>query len=314
MFQKLFKKRYIASLSDFKLFYDDLGMYGNPDAENAFYFVPGIDGSCGQSRFCLPVLVKVFGHDIFFKCLHIEEFSAKRPIWDKYTIENTVKKKDQLVRDLNELARKHAHLTVVCSSNGFYDFLFAYSELSDEARAKAELLWIAVAPDRFEPTLWDTIFHAVNGQTVNGNRFWAAPESNLLQWINPETSGSFRWKKQRVQKLFLKSDIESRFKCFGITWSYNSGDSANMVLDYMRARSTWPIPMKSYILAATNDGFWQGKPLSAITDLLDTYLSNNTVLFKKASHVWVLAPDATEEILTMIKMGWEKKPLSVLIP
>ena len=80
-----FLRRYHESLFYNKNFYDDLEQVGNPQTcTEAFYFIPGFNGTPGQARFGLPSLVKKFGHNIFLKGLYLEEFSSRRPTWMKY--------------------------------------------------------------------------------------------------------------------------------------------------------------------------------------------------------------------------------------
>ena len=303
MLSSLFQSSYRQSLKHYKLFYDDLCHYGNPASKHIFYFVPGIDGTCGQIRFCLSSIVRVFGPDVFIKCLLLDEFSAQKPIWEKYTIPNIIKKKEKIVADLNSLADGYERITIVCSSNGFYDLLFAYGELLETVKQKAELLWVAVAPDRFAPTLWETVFYRINGHTHEGYKWWAAPEHNLFKWINPELSKTVTWKRQGLKKVFCKNDIESRFRCLGFQWAYNSIDACNDILGYICRHSSYPLPLKSYALVATKDGYWQGKPVSAIDQLLEKYLTQRQVLYKPASHLWVVVPDNAGAILTMVRDG-----------
>jgi hypothetical protein len=301
MLTPLFQAAYRRSLNHFKLFYDDFCLYGNPSARHVFYFIPGIDGTCGQIRFCLPSIFRVFGPDIYIKCLLLDEYSASRPIWEKITIPNAIKRKERIAADLNQLAEKYDKITIVCSSNGFYDLLFAYEALNVSIKQTVKLLWVAVAPDRFEPTRWETVFYRINGHSHEGYKWWAVPEHNLFTWINPEIGKTEVWKRQGLRKVFNKSDIESRFRCFGFQWAYNSVDACNAVLEYICRNASRPLPIPSYVLVATNDGYWQGKPVAAINTLLDTYLSNKRVLYKPMSHIWVVVPDNTEELMTLLK-------------
>ena len=82
-------------------------------------------------------------------------------------------------------------------------------------------------------------------------------------------------------------------------WMYISISGFNHILEYMRKDADFPIRIKSYILAATEDGYWQGKPESAITKLIDRYFVNREVLYRKASHLWVLDPDNLDDLLSL---------------
>ena len=141
MLAELFKREYLASLGCFALFYDDFAEYGDRDAPLAFYFVPGIDGVPGQVRFALPMLLRTVGPHIYVRSLHLEEFSAKRPIWEKFTPANVDKKRERIVADLDRLAGRHEKLFVMCSSSGFYDFLSAYGELSAAGCTADPMSW-----------------------------------------------------------------------------------------------------------------------------------------------------------------------------
>jgi hypothetical protein len=297
MLAGLFKRRYLASLRDFTLFYDDFRWYGDPGAPTAFYFVPGIDGCPGQIRFVLPVLQRRFGHDIHVRCLYLPEFSTEQPIWDKFSIANVERKRERILEDLEDLARRHERIFVIASSNGFYDFLYAHGDLPAPIREKTTLLWVAVAPDRFRPSPWETVFYRLNGFEHNGHAWCAVPNNNLFRWLNPEATTSHTWRSRTQRKVFFKNDLESRLSLLGMQWSYLSLGCFNECLEHAISRSTYPIQIPTHILVATNDGYWQGRPTSDIDDLLDKYLGNKRVLKKHASHLWVLVPDNLTEFL-----------------
>lgn len=82
-------------------------------------------------------------------------------------------------------------------------------------------------------------------------------------------------------------------------WMYISISAFNNILEYMRKDAACPIPITSYILAATEDGYWQGNPESEITKLIDRYFVNREVLYRKASHLWVLDPDNLDDLLAL---------------
>jgi hypothetical protein len=90
-----------------------------------------------------------------------------------------------------------------------------------------------------------------------------------------------------------------RFRCFGMLWMYVSISRFNELLAYVRKDATFPITIPSYILAATADGYWQGKPQSEITKLIDRYFVDKEVLYRKASHLWVLTPDNLDDLLAL---------------
>lgn len=136
-----FIKSYEKSLKQvYRYFYDDFEEYGNRDASHAFYFIEGIGGVPGQIRFAFPSIIKKWGTNVYIKSLHLKEFSAKEFIWNKYTLKNIEKKKEKIISDLNNLGKKYKRVTIITSSNGFYDFAFAYPKLSKELLKKAELV------------------------------------------------------------------------------------------------------------------------------------------------------------------------------
>jgi len=301
MLAELFKRRNMKSLDDFALFYDDFNEYGDRDAQTAFYFVPGIGGVPGQVRFALPSLQRVFGTRIYVRCLHLDAFSASRPIWEKFTRVNVDKKRDQIVTDLVQLGSRHETIHVIASSNGFYDFLYAYRDLDTALVAKLKLIWVAVAPDSFLPNPWEAIFYRLNGFEHNGYRWFALPNHNLLRWINPETTTSHTWRRDGKLKRFFKDDLEFRMSLLGVQWGYASRDAFNDCLEHAIRQTVFPLDLRAFILVATNDGYWQGRPPSDVDNLLDRYLSNKTVFYKHASHLWVLVPDNLDELLQTVE-------------
>ena len=302
MFAKYFLRAYEkALLSEYRFFYDDFAIYGNPDSPHAIYFIEGIGGVAGQLRFALPSIIRSFGTDIFIKALHLPEFSANRYVFDKYTMENVEKKRRTIVSDLETLSRKHQQITIIASSNGFYDFLYAYPMLGESILRKATLVWCAVAPDHFGPTLWEPIFYAINGMTIRGHRWFAVPNANLLRFINPELKWKHVWRHNGSRRVFFKDDLEFRFKWLGLNWDYSSISCYNEMLAHLTEGAPLPLPLKSYVLVATNDGYWQGTPVANITALVDKYLSNKQILYKRASHLWLLMPDNVSELLELTK-------------
>ena len=302
MSKENFLKAYESSLKNvYRYFYDDLDVYGDINADHAIYFIEGIGGVPGQIRFAIPSLIRYFGTNIYIKSLNLKEFSSQEYIWNKYTLENIDKKRDKIISDLNSLAKKHERITIVVSSNGFYDFLYAYSKLNKTLLKKAELVWCAVAPDHFLPTKWENFFYRLNGFTKDGHRWFAFPNNNILKFLNPELKLNHKWENSGLKKTFNKNDLEFRFKCYGLWWGYASVSCFNEMLKHITENSKYPIVIKSYILVAATDGYWQGKPVSEIQKHLDKYLTNKEVMYKKASHLWLLMPDNITEILHLMK-------------
>ncbi len=302
MFAKHFMRAYERALSnDYRFFYDDFALYGNPESPHVIYFIEGIGGVAGQLRFALPSIVRSFGTDIFIKALHLPEFSAQQYVFDKYTIENVDKKRRTIVSDLEALAENHKQVTIVASSNGFYDFLYAYPMLGANVLRKAKLVWCAVAPDHFGPTLWEHVFYAINGMTIRGHRWFAVPNANPLRFINPELKWKHVWRHKGAKRIFFKDDLEFRFRFLGLNWDYSSIGCYNEMLAHLTTDARLPLPIKSYVLVATNDGYWQRKPVASITALVDKYLSNKRIVYKRASHLWLLMPENVSEVLELTK-------------
>jgi len=302
MLTALFRRRYLESLRDYKHFYDDIHEYGSERrARRVFYFVPGINGTPGQIRFVLPSLHRVFGPDIYVRCCHLSEFSALRPIWEKYTRENMDRKRDVIVQDVVELLAHHGRLTVIASSNGFYDFLHAHERLRRRVDPdQLRVLWGACAPDRFEDTVWESVFFPLNGFVHQGHRWFAVPNHNALRLLNPETSTSQRWRHGRHKKTFFKMDLESRFVCLGLYWDYVSVSCFNEMLAHVRARVRTPLEADTYALVAANDGYWQGRAREEVLALIRRYAPRARAIFKRASHLWVVTPENVTEVLEQL--------------
>ncbi|XCN74752.1 MAG: hypothetical protein Q3M24_08415 [Candidatus Electrothrix aestuarii] len=299
---QLYTKQFVTACkrslqNDYRQFYDDFFEYGNSSAETALYFIPGINGVPGQIRFALPSLMKRYGTDIYVRCLNVPEFSAKNPIWEKYSLANMERKRARLISDLNALGERYKQVKIIVSSNGIYDFMFALRGLDQSLLEKSVLFWVAVAPDSFDPTPWEKFFYRLNGFQEDGHKWFAVPNSNMLKIFNPEVSVWHQWKGRGITKKWTKTDIEMRFRCFGMLWMYVSISRFNEILAYVRKDATFPITIPSYILAATADGYWQGKPQSEITKLIDRYFVDKEVLYRKASHLWVLTPDNLDDLL-----------------
>jgi hypothetical protein len=302
MFTKKFVNAYKKELNnEYRHFYDDIDEYGNKESELAIYFIEGINGVPGQIRFTFPSLFKKFGRDFYVKCLYLKEFSSKSKLWDKYTLTNLEKKRKQILSDLSTLTSNHKKIIIVCSSNGFYDFLYAYQTLPESIIEKSSLVWVSVAPDHFLPSKWGDRFYRYNGFKQNGHKWFAFPNSNLLKFMNPEVTYTHKWDYKNRKKTFFKHDLELRFKCFGLNWAYASIDCFNSMLTKIRSNVKEKIKMPTYILAATNDGYWQGKPKSDIKAQIDKYIVNKKIIYKNSSHLWVLTPDNVTELLNLIE-------------
>lgn len=303
MFANIFRQRYLSSLQDhFRSFYDDFCQYGDIEtATHCLYFIPGIDGAPGQIRYGFPALVKLFGHTIYLRSLYLPEFSAQSSIWEKYSIANVEKKTNQIVHDLVELSQKFSKIMVVCSSNGFYDFLHATKRLPDIVQSKLVLFWLSCSPDHFSPSPWESIFFKLNGFVHENHQWVAFPNNNWMKWINPETASRYKWTYNKPAKYFYKQDIESRFHLWGSLWSYFSRSCFNECLMHLKKDFTQPLNIPTYLLAAEKDGYWQGKSTNDMVALTNKFVNDPNILFKPSSHLWVLTPNHIYELLQMAK-------------
>jgi hypothetical protein len=303
MFQDVFKQRYLDSLDFYQQYYDDIFEYGvRDDPAKVFYFIPGINGVPGQVRFALPGMFRAYGERIHVRCCYHPGFSATVPVWNKYTPQNIAAKSQVIVDDLTELLTAYGEVVVIVSSSGFYDFVFAWDAMNDPSAAKRlKLLWVACAPDRFEETRWENLFFRINGHVVNGHRWFAYPNHNLLGFINPETTSSFRWKHHPLRKIFYKIDLESRFVCFRMYWDYTSISCFNEILDHLTDDTRPLLPIETHVLVAANDGFWQGKGRAEVNAVISRYVTPTTVMFKDASHLWVATPENVTALLQCLE-------------
>jgi hypothetical protein len=304
-FSAHFRERYLESLGYYKHFYDDVALYGDERAaERMLYFVPGINGTPGQIRFLFPSFARLYGQDFAVKALYLPEFGARRPIWEKYTLENVDKKRVQIIADLKELLKRRERVTVLCSSNGFYDFVSALCAWGDrDASSRLDLVWGPCAPDWFIETFWEKVFYPLNGFTVNGWRWFAYPNHNLLKALNPETTTRFAWRHGRQGKVFFKNDLESRFIATGLQWDYISFGCFNAMLRHVLAGVTGPLSIKARVLVPMQDGFWQGRGVGEIRKVLDKYLTSYDVVYKNASHLWVVAPENVTETMAPLQLA-----------
>jgi hypothetical protein len=298
-FARAFRESYLRSLHDYRFFYDDLADIGSPDgAEHVFYFVPGTNGTPGQMRFMLPSLTRVFGHRVYVKALHVPEFSSRRPIWEKYSLGNVDRKLAQLRDDLRGLLARFERVTVMCSSSGFYDFATVAGGLcADIAPGRLHLLWGACAPDRFGSTRWERVLYPVNGFMHEGHAWFAYPNHNLLQVLNPETSSSYRWRDGQSRREFLKVDLESRFRCGGLDWCYTSPSALGAVARHVVSRIPGPLHLPADALLASRDGYWQGRSRAEVEQIVRSYLPHCHLDFQPVSHLWVVTPSYVTALL-----------------
>lgn len=288
----LFRRRYLASLDFYKSFYDDLAEYGRPEGQrHALYFVPGFNGVPGQIRFALPSLTRLLGGDLYLRCLHLPEFSARRPIWEKYTPDNVAAKRARLAADLTELAGRFETVSVFASSSGFYDFLAAYRELPEGAAERLRLIWVACAPDWAEESPWEAVFSALNGFDEGGFPWFCYPNANWLRFINNECTADKRWRLGPQRKTFFKNDLESRFVVGGFLWDCISIGCYNWVTAESVGASEYPIGIPAVVLVATEDGYWQGRSREVIEGVVRKYLSDAEILYRPTTHLWVTVPE-----------------------
>ncbi len=300
IFTDIFLKRYHQSLFYYKHFYDDFHEYGNrTDSNEVIYFIPGFNGTPGQIRFGFPGLIKRFGHNIYIKCLYLEEFSSKYPYWLKYTEENLEKRRDQIVSDLYDLSKLNKVIHVFVSSTAFYDFLSIYSRISD-IKDRMILYWGASAPDSVSPTKWEKLFYKFNGFIRDGSIWYAYPNHSLLTKVNPECEDRVYWKNGNQRNVFFKNDIESRFFVSGLLWDYVSTDCFNFIMKSNLKNfeeNGERVDMDVRILAATNDGFWDDSSIENIKRTMEKYIIRKRIIFKPTSHLWVVTPENIEELL-----------------
>ncbi|MBI5770997.1 MAG: hypothetical protein HZA93_24685 [Verrucomicrobia bacterium] len=296
-----FQHCYRQSLDDYRFFYDDITEIGNAaTARHVFYFVPGINGTPGQMRFLLPSLTRVFGSQVYLKALHLPEFSARLPMWEKYSLAHVDRKIAQLRVDLHALLARFPRFAVLCSSNGFYDFMAAAEAFApDEIESRIQLVWGACAPDHFQPSVWEDVFFPLNGFEHRGHRWWAYPNHNALAAFNPETSTSFHW-RDGARPLF-KADLESRFRCLGLQWCYTSPDQLGRAAQRAVAQihRSWRAPAEA--LVAAHDGYWQGRPRSDIEFRIRRYLPKAHCEFRPDSHLWVVNPTNVTALFARLK-------------
>jgi hypothetical protein len=296
-----FRRAYLQSLGHHRQFYDDFSEYGRSDgARCAFYFIPGINGTPGQIRFALPSLLQRFGREIYLRACYLPEFSSNRPVWEKYSGDNVLKKRAQVARDLEHMLAEFPHVYVVASSNGFYDLVAAWDRLPAGASRRLTLLWVACAPDQFETSPWVERFYRWTGFQHEGFPWAAVPNGNWLCWMNSESSTLLRWRRGRERRTFFKADIESRFRVAGICWAYVSPECFNHSLESVTQAHSRPLDVATFVLAGSRDGYWHGQPPGALQKTLDRYLVRKVIVIRPASHLWVVTPDHLDIFLAQV--------------
>lgn len=302
----VFRNHYLESLTDYKSFYDDIHEYGNPNrGEKCIYFVPGYNGAAGQIRFAFPSFSAYYGPDIYVRSCYLKEFSARKPIWEKYTVENLRKRRQKIVTDLEELALRFREIDVITSSSGFFDFLAALTETPSQVREKLKLAWVACAPDSSRSSPWESRFFKINGFEYDGHRWFSYPNHNVLKFLNPECNSLKKWQYGAQRKVFFKHDLESRFWLGGILWDYLSFSNYNWMNQKNVEISEYPIDLPSVVLVATEDGYWMGKSREVIEATIHKFIKAPEILYRKTSHLWVTVP---ENICATIH-AVEKQPL-----
>lgn len=287
-----FRDHYQESLNDYKSFYDDVNEYGNPrTAGRAFYFIPGFNGVPGQVRFAIPSITRHCGTDFYIRCLHLPEFSAHKPTWEKFTAENLDAKHRRIVQDLEELIRQHEHVDVIVNSSGLYDFLAAARDLPQQVSDRLCLAWIACAPVSSERSPWETPLYHLNGFDHLSDRWFAYPNHDWIRFLNRECSANKRWRHGRQKKTFFKYDLESRFYFGGVLWAYVSITRYNRVIRYNLEKARFPVDVPAAVLVAEKDGYWYGKSNELIQSVIDRYLNHSTTLYRDTTHLWVTVPE-----------------------
>jgi len=160
---------------------------------------------------------------------------------------------------------------------------------------------LEAAPDRFEESRWEGLFFGLNGFVINGHRWFAYPNHNLLRFINPEMTTSFTWSYEALRKTFYKIDLESRFVCFNLYWDYISIGCFNEILEHLVTGANRVLPIETHVLVAANDGFWQGRGEAEVREVISRYVAPKTMMLKDASHLWVATPENATALLQRLE-------------
>jgi hypothetical protein len=292
-----FQERYLESLQDGRLFYDDVTEVGNPAAANfVFYFVPGINGTPGQMRLVLPSLTRVFGSRIYLKALHVPEFSAQRPTWEKYTAANIDRKLTQLRADLEQLLARYNRVTVIALSTGFYDFAAAAAALAPAARReRMHVLWSGCAPDQIKRSDWERVFFPLSGFVHRGHRWFACPSQCTVPPCHPESIGAFGQGPTAG---------ESRFRCLGVQWKYVSTSQLNAAVRHVVRRIGAPLDLPATALIGGSERAWQGPNREWAERRVRQYLPRCQFAYRPAPQLWSENPPWTMEPLARLKRAW----------
>lgn len=307
-----FENGYLNSLRSYRLFYDDVHEYGNPDqASHVFYFIPGLNGVPGQIRFTLPAFHQVLGHRFYIRGLHMPEFAAMQPVWEKYTEQNVLRRRQVICEDLEGLIERFGRLYVLTSSTGFYEFAAALVDCPAHLRQSMTVLWAAAAPDSFMPSRWESVFRPLSGIIRNGCSWTALPNHDAFGILNPEARATHRWRGETGAQTLYKTNLESRFRAFGLSWAYFSIERINWFMRICTDCVKEPIEMDAYVLAGSRDGYWQGKSPDEMMQVIGRYLAQPRYVWKKASHLWVTIPPNISELISLATGVPVKKPSGV---
>ena len=130
-------------------------------------------------------------------------------------------------------------------------------------------------------------------------RWFAYPNANWLKVFNPEASTKLQFRYRGQKNVFQKNDLESRFYHLGMMWDYASTDLFNFALDFYRSSEDRlpSLPIETYVLAGTKDGFWDDSSQANIQETVGRYAADARFFFKERSHLWVVTPENLAELL-----------------
>ena len=100
-----------------------------------------------------------------------------------------------------------------------------------------------------------------------------------------------------MSKTIYKHDIESRFRSYGLLWSYFSIDCFNEMLAIRTKHFNQPLDLPTYVLVAENDGYWNNASKTDVEQLVRKYIRNPDITYKNTSHLWVVMPDNLHSFL-----------------
>ncbi|MEY2882192.1 MAG: hypothetical protein RLZZ15_4572, partial [Verrucomicrobiota bacterium] len=128
----------------------------------------------------------------------------------------------------------------------------------------------------------------LNGFEHDGHRWFAYPNHRLFTAVNPEAATAFRWREAHQSRAFAKTDLESRFRCWGLDWDYVSPSQLGAAVAHVVGKITRPIELPAEALVAANDGYWSGRPRAEVEATIHRYLPHAYFMFKPTSHLWVV--------------------------